>query len=157
MNSTHIAVVIPSYRVKSSILDVISGIGEEVSSIYVVDDYCPDKTGDHVSEFCADSRVKVLRHEQNTGVGGAVITGYRNALIEGADIVVKIDGDGQMDPSLIPLFCAPIYEGLADYVKGNRFFEIESLQAMPRVRLFGNALLSFLTAMEGIMGCTEAT
>lgn len=82
------------------------------------------------------------------GVGGAVRTGYRAALADGMDIVVKIDGDGQMPPALLPLMVAPIIAGEADYVKGNRFFSIDDVRAMPLVRLIGNAGLSFMTKMS---------
>lgn len=142
--SSLIAVVIPCYKVKNFVLDIIAGIGEEVSFIYVIDDKCPQHTGKHVQEHCVDKRVKILFHDVNRGVGGAVITGYQQALADKVDIVVKIDGDGQMSPSLIPLFCEPIILNHADYTKGNRFFEVASLHTMPVVRLVGNAVLSFL-------------
>jgi dolichol-phosphate mannosyltransferase len=87
----------------------------------------------------------VLRNPQNRGVGGAVMTGYRMALERQMDIVVKIDGDGQMDPGLLPLFVEPLVTGIADYTKGNRFYRPESIRSMPVVRLIGNAGLSFLT------------
>ena len=139
-----VAVVIPCYRVSRHVLDVIAGIGPEVSRIYAVDDGCPEGTGALVEARCADPRLRVLRHGQNRGVGGAMITGYQAALAAGADIVVKIDGDGQMDPALIARFTRPIASGSADYTKGNRFHDLEDTQAMPRVRLFGNALLSLV-------------
>jgi len=140
----NIAVVIPCYKVKDLILEVIANIGDEVSSIYVVDDQCAQGTGCHVKKHCEDKRVNVLFHKKNKGVGGAMVTGYCRALSDGADIVVKVDGDGQMDPKSIPLFCAPIIAGVADYTKGNRFFEVDSLRSMPPLRLVGNAGLSFL-------------
>jgi len=140
-----IAVVIPSYRVRKHILDVIGEIGPEVTRIYVVDDCCPEESGNFVEENCKDERVRVIRLPKNQGVGGAVMMGYRAAIDEGADIIVKVDGDGQMDPSLIPGFVAPISSGEADYTKGNRFFNLEKIRAMPRIRLFGNAILSFMT------------
>jgi glycosyltransferase involved in cell wall biosynthesis len=140
-----VAVVIPCFRVKAHVLSVLAGIGSEVERIYVVDDACPEATGDHVERSCTDPRVRVLRHAQNLGVGGAVMTGYRAALSDGFDIVVKLDGDGQMDPALLPDFVQPIREGIADYTKGNRFFNLEAVESMPRVRLVGNAVLSFLT------------
>jgi dolichol-phosphate mannosyltransferase len=139
---TNIAVVIPSFRVTDHILEVLSGIGPEVSKIFVVDDACPDNSGDFVEKNSKDKRVTVLRHKENQGVGGAVITGYKAALEAGVDIVVKVDGDGQMDPALIPTLVAPILSGEADYAKGNRFDSLEDLYEMPRVRIFGNAVLS---------------
>ena len=97
-----LAVVIPCFRVKNQILAVIEAIQDDVAFIFVVDDECPDRTGDYVEACCSDKRVVVLRHPANQGVGGAVMTGYKAAMKAGADIIVKIDGDGQMDPRLIP-------------------------------------------------------
>lgn len=139
-----IAVVIPCYRVRKQILSVLDSIGPEVHRIYVVDDCCPDGSGNLVERECKDPRVFVKRHTVNQGVGGSVMTGYLAAIQDGVKIVVKIDGDGQMDPSLIPAFVEPIMSGEADYTKGNRFYELESLASMPRIRIFGNATLSFL-------------
>jgi len=144
MESPNIDVVIPCYKVSRHILAVIAQIPEIVSKIYVVDDCCPEGTGSHVRENCPDPRVRVIFHEQNKGVGGAMISGYRAALAEGAGVVVKIDGDGQMDPGLVNRFVDPILSGKADYTKGNRFFDIELLASMPRARLFGNSVLSLV-------------
>lgn len=143
-----IAVVIPSYKVRKHILDVIDGIGPEVSCIYVVDDCCPEGSGQMVEQSCKDERVRVLYTPENQGVGGAVMTGYEAAIAEGMEIIVKVDGDGQMDPSLIPWFVAPIIAGEADYTKGNRFFDLEEISAMPNMRVFGNAVLSFMTKLS---------
>ena len=143
-----VAVVIPCYKVKNHILCVIDGIGSEVCKIYVVDDACPEKSGNFVVENSNDLRVHVIFHNVNKGVGGAVMTGYRAAIDDDMDIVIKVDGDGQMDPALIPDFVAPILAGEADYTKGNRFFNLESVRAMPNVRLFGNAVLSFMTKLS---------
>ena len=140
-----VAVVIPCFRVRKQILGVIKEIGEEVHRIYVVDDACPQQTGSYVAKECVDPRVRVLFHEANCGVGGATITGYRQAMRDGADLIVKLDGDGQMDPHHIPLLIAPILSGVADYAKGNRFYYPEGVQQMPFVRLVGNAALSFIT------------
>lgn len=146
--SPTVAVVIPCYKVCRHILQVIAAIGPEVSRIYVIDDNCPDNSGEFVERNCTDIRVNVIRHLQNLGVGGAVMTGYQAAIDEDIDIIVKIDGDGQMDPALLPDFVTPIASGLADYTKGNRFFDLEAISAMPRVRLFGNAVLSFMTKLS---------
>ena len=139
-----IACVIPSYLVRDKILDVISGIGPEVHKIYVVDDKCPEDSGLYVQQHCNDKRVEVIFHEKNKGVGGAVKSGYRKALADKCDIVVKIDGDGQMDTKLIPHLVHPIQTGEADYVKGNRFFNLASLSNMPGIRVFGNSMLSII-------------
>lgn len=138
-------VIIPCFNVGSHILDVISQIGECVERIVVVDDRCPEGSGMLIESKCTDPRVKVIYNTLNLGVGGSVIQGYRMAIQEGMDIAIKIDGDGQMDPALIPVFIGPIINGSADYTKGNRFFNLEALSTMPLNRLCGNALLSFFT------------
>ncbi|MBC7601458.1 MAG: glycosyltransferase family 2 protein [Ramlibacter sp.] len=143
-----VAVVIPCYKVRKHVLGVIAAIPPIVEQIWVVDDACPEHTGDYVEAECTDPRVKVVRLAQNGGVGAAVMAGYRAALAAGAAIMVKIDGDGQMPPSRIPQFITPIQQGLADYTKGNRFFDPESLAEMPGMRLFGNLMLSFLTKLS---------
>jgi dolichol-phosphate mannosyltransferase len=143
-----VAVIIPCYRVTGQVCDVISNIGPEVDAIYCVDDACPNNSGELVQNSISDPRVKVLFHKENEGVGGAVLTGYRQALVDGYDILVKIDGDGQMDPALVPRFIEPIASGRADYTKGNRFFNIEDTRGMPLARLIGNGALSFLTKLS---------
>jgi len=145
--ASRVAVVIPCYRVSRHVLGVIAGIGPEVTRIYAVDDACPEHSGDLIERTCGDPRVVVLRNARNQGVGGAMITGYRAALVDGADIVVKLDGDGQMDPALVPAFVQPLQDGEADYTKGNRFFDHALLEGMPRLRLFGNAMLSLVNKL----------
>ena len=130
-----IAVVIPCYREKAHILDVLARIGPEVAAIYVVDDCCPEHTGDLVATECCDDRVRIVRLKTNLGVGGAVLAGARLALTDGNGIVVKVDGDAQMDPALIGRFVRPIKEGTADVTKGNRFYDLDSIRSMPLVRL----------------------
>ena len=140
-----IAVVIPCYRVVDHIRDVIQRIGPEVHRIYCVDDQCPDGSGEFIRNTIGDRRVTVIFHAANQGVGGATVTGYKAALADGVEVVVKIDGDGQMDAGLIGSFVGPILEGNADYTKGNRFFRLEDVRMMPRFRLLGNAALSFFS------------
>jgi len=143
-----VAVVIPCYKVKKHVIPLVRAIKAPVRKIYCVDDGCPEKSGKHIEKHVKDKRVRVIYHKENKGVGGAVKTGYREALEDGMDIIVKLDGDGQMDPALIPLFIQPILLGHADYTKGNRFFNPEGVKQMPKVRLFGNAGLSFLTKLS---------
>jgi dolichol-phosphate mannosyltransferase len=143
-----VSVIIPCFNVTKQVINVIKGIDAEVSRIYVVDDCCPENSGDYVLENCTDERVVVLKNEQNLGVGGAVMRGYAEAIKDGATVIVKIDGDGQMDPSLINRFIRPIVEGRADYTKGNRFFYLEEIRHMPKIRIFGNAVLSFMSKLS---------
>ncbi|MFN8390056.1 MAG: glycosyltransferase family 2 protein [Bdellovibrionota bacterium] len=140
-----IAVVIPAYRVKKQVLDVLRGIGPEVAQIILVDDACPEHSADFVEANFQDPRLTIVRHERNQGVGGAMVSGYRKALELNADVVVKLDGDGQMNPAQIPELVHAIEIGEADYCKGNRFFSIESLAEMPIFRLVANSVVSFVS------------
>lgn len=142
-----VAVVIPCYRVRDKILGVLAAMPPAVTQIHVVDDACPEHSGDLVAQSCADARVTVHRHDANTGVGGAMVTGYRAALAAGADVVVKVDGDGQMNPAFIPTLTRGLVAGQADYAKGNRFYDLEMLRSMPGLRLFGNAVLSLVNKL----------
>jgi glycosyltransferase involved in cell wall biosynthesis len=141
-----VAVVIPAYNVANRIEGVIARMPECVDRIYVVDDASPDDVAARV-EGLAAPRVAVLRHEKNRGVGGATVTGMREALSAGYDIVVKCDGDGQMDPADIPRLLQPLVDGSADHAKGSRFHYFRTLSRMPKWRLVGNIGLTFLTKL----------
>ena len=148
LSNPRLAVIIPAYKTRSHVMKVISEIGPEADRIYVIDDGCPENSGAHVQNHCTDQRVTVLFHTQNEGVGAAVMTGYRAAIDDGMEILVKIDSDGQMDPAIIFDFVDPLTAGEADYAKGNRFFDIERVRQMPPVRLFGNAVLSLMSKLS---------
>ncbi|MBN8582782.1 MAG: glycosyltransferase family 2 protein [Anaerolineae bacterium] len=142
----NITVVIPSYRTESEILSVLKGLPAFVRHIIVVDDASPDASASVVLAAAKkDKRITLVRHEKNQGVGGAMITGFKTALTLGTDIVIKLDGDGQMDTQYIPALLEPLVLGEADYAKGNRFRDFQALQQMPLVRRVGNLGLSFLT------------
>jgi len=148
MLSPKVAVVIPCYKVKRHIKSIIETIGDEVDKIFVVDDFCPEFSGEFVRQNIVDPRINIYINSTNLGVGGAVMKGYEMALADGAHIIVKLDGDGQMDPALIPSLIAPLILHEADYTKGNRFFNLEGLVKMPKLRIFGNSTLSFLTKLS---------
>ncbi|HEX3699515.1 MAG TPA: glycosyltransferase family 2 protein [Phenylobacterium sp.] len=136
-------VVVPCYRVKAHVLEVIAKTPAWVDGIVCVDDACPERSGDFIEANVRDPRVRVLRLEKNQGVGGATLAGYAEAIRAGGKIVVKVDGDDQMDLGHMAQLVAPILLGEADYAKGNRFTSVSHLRAMPTVRVFGNAVLSF--------------
>lgn len=141
-----VAVVVPAYRCASRIADVIGGIPAYVRHIVVVDDASPDETS-VVVEAVGDQRVSLMRHGVNQGVGGAIMTGWDEAQRMGAEIVVVMAGDGQMDPTHLLQLLVPVILEEADYAKGNRFLHPRELRSMPLSRRIGNAGLSFLTKL----------
>ncbi|MFZ5874871.1 MAG: glycosyltransferase family 2 protein [Nitrospirota bacterium] len=141
-----IGVVIPAYNVERSIRKVVEGVPSWVDRIIVVDDASRDGTLAEARSIVANNLI-VLHHEVNQGVGGATMTGLRRALDEGVKVVVKMDGDGQMDPAQLPALLDAVTIQGYDYSKGNRFLHTSELSAMPRHRLFGNFVLTFLTKL----------
>lgn len=141
-----IAAVIPAYNVEKHIGRVVRNLPDFVDYIIVVDDCSEDFTFQEV-ETINDNRIHLIKHTKNQGVGGAILSGYQLAFNLGADVMVKIDGDDQMDPSYIKSLVFPIIEFKADYTKGNRFLHIKELQKMPVIRRIGNLGMSFLTKL----------
>jgi len=135
--------VVPCYKVTGHILRVIKKTPAWFEGIVCVDDACPDKSGDFIEANNTDPRVVVVRLAKNQGVGGAMLAGYAEAARRGARVLVKVDGDDQMDLGYAAQLVAPILLGEADYAKGNRFTSISHLTTMPTVRVLGNAALSF--------------
>jgi dolichol-phosphate mannosyltransferase len=143
-----IAIVVPAYKVRAQILNVVNELLPHCDHVYVVDDCCPEGSGQLVKESCLDPKITVIFNPVNLGVGGAVMEGYRQAVANGFEVIVKVDGDGQMDPQMISEFIAPILDGEADYTKGNRFFDLQNINRMPAIRIFGNAVLSFMAKLS---------
>ncbi len=154
-----IDVVIPAYRVDDHIEDVLLKIPEYIRHIIVVNDASPDDTMQRVEMVMqCDTRIVLVNHDQNMGVGGAMISGFRKAMELGAQIVIKMDGDGQMSPAYLPELLTPLILGQADYTKGNRFRDLPSLQKMPLIRRLGNVGLSFFSkAATGYWNCFDPT
>jgi len=141
INDKIIGVVIPSFKVRKFLKQVVIELPEFIDYIIVVDDACPEQSFETVQNI---DKVIIINHTKNMGVGGAVVSGYKKALQLDIDIVIKIDGDGQMDSAFISTLIQPIIEEKADYTKGNRFRDFKALREMPKIRLFGNSALSFL-------------
>lgn len=146
-----VAVVVPCYRVERAVLSVLADIPALVDIILCVDDACPGNSGNLIIEQVKDPRVEVIHHELNRAVGAAMVTGYRRALELEADIIVKLDGDGQMSAKGISQLIAPILAGDADYTKGNRFFFLVGLNAMPTTRLLRPAIPAPLTNIRATL------
>ncbi len=141
-----VAVIIPAFRVEREIEKVIRSLPGFIQYIIVVDDASPDRTFEIVESLKIDEpRLVLLHHERNLGVGGAIVSGFRTALNLGAQIIVKFDGDGQMDAADIRDLITPLIQGKADYTKGNRFRDFIALRQMPFIRRIGNIALGFLS------------
>jgi glycosyltransferase involved in cell wall biosynthesis len=139
-----VAVVVPAFNERRAIAPTVETIPAIVDDVIVVDDASSDDTGARAAATLR-SGVEVIRHSENRGVGAAIVTGYRRALELGADVAVVMAGDGQMDPADLPALLAPIADGTADYVKGNRFKHPAIWSTMPPSRILGNVLLSAAT------------
>ncbi len=141
-----ILVVVPAYNEEKLIAGVLKTIPEWVDAIVVVDDASKDRTSEIVNSLKEkDSRIALIVHSENKGVGASIADGYKWALKNGYDVAVVMAGDGQMDPADLPSILDPVVSGEVDYSKGNRFFTGEAYQKMPKIRYFGNAVLSLLT------------
>jgi glycosyltransferase involved in cell wall biosynthesis len=144
VDGKRVAVVVPAHDEELLIADTVRGIPEFVDRIYVVDDASTDATAERAREL-ADPRVEVITHERNTGVGAAIVTGYRRALADGVAATAVMAGDNQMDPAELMSLVQPVVDGEVDYAKANRLFTGEAWKLIPRTRYLGNAVLSLLT------------
>ncbi|MCE1254227.1 MAG: glycosyltransferase family 2 protein [Anaerolineae bacterium] len=143
-----IAVIIPAYNAEKHLEKVVNGIPSWINQIFIIEDCSKDNTLEVANTLGIQSeRIIVICHEKNQGVGGAMITGYDAACLAGADILIKMDSDNQMNPAYLPQLLETLMQGPADYVKGNRFVHSRSLTAMPLIRRIGNIGLSFLTKL----------
>ena len=159
MAAPRIAAVIPAYNVGAHLAAVLAELPSLFTSAIVVDDASADDTA-AIAARCAaiDPRISVIRHDRNRGVGGAMISGFRKALADGADVIVKVDGDGQMPLEFAPRLIEPLLSGEADYAKGNRFRDFSAIRHMPAVRRLGNLGLGFLAkAATGYWHCFDPT
>ncbi len=144
IENRNLAVVIPAYKAEATISAVVDLIPSYVDWIVIVNDASTDRTQE-VVERIRDPRIHLINHQKNQGVGGAMLSGFKKAVDLGADIIAKLDADGQMDPRFLDRFALTAIRYQCDYVKANRFGHIEALPAMPKIRLAGNLLLTFLT------------
>lgn len=145
MKMNKIAVVIPCYKVTEHIKDVVAGLPDYIQHLILVDDKSPDNTLEVLHKLASENqKIIIVEHTINQGVGGAMISGFKKALEIGCDIIVKMDGDDQMDPDYLPSLIKPIAQGQCHFSKGNRFFDLRKLSQMPLVRRLGNLGLSFL-------------
>jgi glycosyltransferase involved in cell wall biosynthesis len=144
LDRKRVAVVVPAHNEEKLIAETIRSVPAFVDRIYVVDDRSSDGTVDAVRAV-ADPRVELIEHERNLGVGGAIVTGYQEALAERIDVTAVMAADAQMDPRDLETLAAPVARGDVDYAKANRLFTGQAWDVIPRYRYLGNAVLSLLT------------
>ncbi len=144
LEGKRVAVVVPAHDEEQLIATTLGGIPGFVDRIIVVDDGSVDATSERVRSF-GDTRVELVVHERNRGVGAAIVTGYKRALDEELDIVCVMAGDNQMDPQDLETLVRPVARGDVDYAKANRLFTGQAWELIPRTRYLGNAVLSMLT------------
>ena len=141
----NIAVVIPCYNVSKQIALVVAAVRHKCNWVICVNDCSKDDTAAVLQTLQATTaNLVVWNRVENGGVGAAMLDGYTKAVELQADIIVKMDGDGQMDADLMEMLIKPLRDGKADFVKGNRFNDFKALQKMPVVRRVGNLGMSFL-------------
>ncbi|MGA1822974.1 MAG: glycosyltransferase family 2 protein [Thermoplasmatota archaeon] len=144
-----VAVVVPAYNEEVLIRPTLSSMPDILDRIYAVDDCSKDRTGEVVKMLAKkDKRIVHIRHKANKGVGGAIATGYKQAVKDGMDIIAVMAGDNQMDPKYLPDLFDPIVDDKADYTKGNRLLADPYKFGMSPFRLFGNAILTFMTKIS---------
>ncbi|MBF0235735.1 MAG: glycosyltransferase family 2 protein [Desulfamplus sp.] len=141
-----VCVVIPCYNEGTQIESVINTMPDYVDKIVAVDDKSQDNTIAVIQKCqAANPKLVLIALETNQGCGGALAAGYKWARDNNMDMAVRMDGDGQMCPNDLPHLLEPVAEDRADYTKGNRLFTGEAFQKIPRIRYFGNGILSLLT------------
>lgn len=144
--NSHLCVVVPAYNEALLIKDTLASIPAGVDKIYVVNDASTDRTQEIIEEYVKqDPRVVPLCHEQNRGVGAAIMTGYKQGLLDRMQVFVVMAGDNQMDPEVLPSLVTPIVQNKADYTKGNRLLSPEYRKGMSKWRFIGNTILTFCT------------
>ena len=141
-----VSIVVPAHNEERHIGKVVKAMPDFVDTIIVVDDCSQDGTT-QAALACGDPRLIVHRTPHNQGVGGAVVLGFRKAMEVGSEIIVKMDGDGQMPSEYLSSLLDPLADEGYDYTKGNRFLAGEALALMPKHRIFGNVVLTFMTKL----------
>jgi glycosyltransferase involved in cell wall biosynthesis len=141
-----IGVVVPAYNEEKLIAETLHSIPSQADRIIVVDDKSNDHTAEIVKKAMGkDKRIILIRHDQNQGVGGAIVSGYKKAVELEIDVTAVMAGDNQMDPGDLTNILAPVAEGIVDYTKGNRLFQGDAWEMIPHYRYLGNSSLSLLT------------
>ncbi len=141
-----ISVVVPAYNEETQITKVVDSMPAIVDDIVVIDDCSSDKTREVLVALKeSHDRLRVIFHEVNQGVGGAIASGYKWSRDNDVDIAVVMAGDGQMDPKDLPAILDPVADGEVDYSKANRLLSEGAIREIPKIRLIGNTILSFLT------------
>lgn len=136
----------PAYNEEHLIAETLLGIPKFVDRIIVVNDASQDSTAKIINKLKKkNKRIIHIEHKKNKGLGASLSDGYLKSMELRYNITAVMAGDNQMDPNDLKNVVMPIVEGEVDYVKGNRLFANDVAKVMPRYRLVGNAIATFLT------------
>ena len=141
-----VAVVVPACDEEDRVARVIATMPPRVAHIVLVDDGSRDATVAR-AQSVGDPRLSIVSHDARRGVGAAIDSGYRRAFDDGADVVVVMAGDAQMDPDDLESLIAPVASGEVGYAKGNRLDHPRATRDMPLVRRLAGSVLSRLTSL----------
>ena len=141
-----IAAVIPCYNEETQIVRVLSSMPEIIDHLIIINDASTDKTLEIIKKHTKhNDKVFLIDHKKNQGVGGAIASGYKWARDNSVDIAVVMAGDAQMNPKDLTAILDPVADGSADYSKGNRLSSGKAYKEIPKIRYYGNSILSLLT------------
>ena len=159
MKKFKVAIIIPCFKVKKHISTVLNKIPKWVDKVICVDDFCPENSGKFIQKKFKNKKIRVIFNNRNLGVGGDTIKGFQEIKKYNIDFVFKVDGDNQMDLSLLRFFLIPIIKNEADFVKGNRFTKLSNFEKMPLLRTLGNVMFSFVSKISSgywnLFDCTN--
>jgi len=134
-----VVAVIPAHNEESTLIEVIDKVFSYCDNVIVINDSSTDDTKNLLNNY-NNKNLITIENKKKLGIGGSMKKGIRKALELEPKIIIKIDADGQHKPEEIPRLIKKLEDGNYDLIKGNRFFDIKSLEKMPKIKMFGNLI-----------------
>jgi len=140
--------IIPCFKVKSKIISVLKKSCFFFDLVICVDDKCPQKTGEFIKKKFKNKKIIVLKNKKNLGVGGALKTGFKYCKKFNPKVIVKLDGDNQINPQEANKISKKLIHSHFDYAVGSRFKNRKNYRRMPWTRWYGNKFLSYISRIS---------
>jgi glycosyltransferase involved in cell wall biosynthesis len=141
---------IPAFNEAASIVSVVKRTFAHVDMVVVIDDGSSDGTAD----LARSAGAAVIRHAENRGKAGGIMTAINAAVRHDVEYLVLLDGDGQHDPDDIPRLLEPLHRGQGDIVIGSRFLDIRN--PIPFYRTIGQRVLNVATHAGSGLRCSDS-